>query len=77
MVIACIDAEMISIYDIIITENAMKSITIRGIEAPVAERLKSEANLEGKSVNQLPLKEIRRLLRFSRYLKDTRYCGFR
>ena len=35
----------------------MKSITIRGIESPVAERLKNEANLEGKSVNQF-IKDI-------------------
>ena len=30
----------------------MKSITIRGIEPSVADLLKNEANLEGKSVNQ-------------------------
>ncbi len=35
----------------------MKSITIRGIESPVAERLKNEAHLEGKSVNQF-IKDI-------------------
>ena len=30
----------------------MKSITIRGIELSVADRLKTEAGREGKSVNQ-------------------------
>lgn len=35
----------------------MKSITIRGIETPVAEKLKNEAMLEGKSVNQF-IKDI-------------------
>ncbi len=35
----------------------MKSITIRGIDSSVAERLKNEANLENKSVNQF-IKDI-------------------
>lgn len=35
----------------------MKSITIRGIEPPVADKLKTEAKMEGKSVNQL-IKDI-------------------
>jgi plasmid stability protein len=35
----------------------MKSITIRGIEQPVADMLKNEANLEGKSVNRF-IKDI-------------------
>jgi len=30
----------------------MKAITIRGIEPSVADKLKSEAKIEGKSVNQ-------------------------
>ncbi len=35
----------------------MKSITIRGIETSVADRLKKKAKIEGKSVNQF-IKDI-------------------
>ena len=49
----------------------MKSITIRGIEPPVAERLKNEATLEGKSVNQFIKDIINARLGFGNEKKHT------
>jgi ribosomal protein S24E len=37
----------------------MKTITVRGIDAPLAEKLKRTAKDEGKSVNQLVLDSIK------------------
>ena len=37
----------------------MKTVTIRGIEAPLAEKLKKTAKNEGKSVNQLVIDSIK------------------
>ena len=37
----------------------MKAITIRGIEPEVADKLKSKATREGKSVNQLTIEIIK------------------
>lgn len=55
--IAYNDFKMMSVNDTTTKENDMKSITIRGIEPPVADMLKNKANLEGKSVNQF-IKDI-------------------
>lgn len=40
----------------------MKTITVRGIDATLAEELKKTAKKEGKSVNQLVLDSIKRRL---------------
>ena len=37
----------------------MKAVTIRGVEPEVAEKLKSKATQEGKSINQLILEIIK------------------
>ena len=37
----------------------MKTITVRGIDAPLAEKLKKTAKNEGKSVNQLVIDSIK------------------
>ena len=37
----------------------MKAVTIRGVESEVAEKLRSKATQEGKSVNQLILEIIK------------------
>ena len=49
----------------------MKSITIRGIEPPVADMLKNEAKLEGKSVNQFIKDIIKARLGFENKKKHT------
>jgi hypothetical protein len=50
----------------------MKTITVRGIDASLAEKLKQTAKKEGKSVNQLVLDSIRDHLEENERKKFTR-----
>lgn len=50
----------------------MKSITIRGIEPEIAEKLKKTAEQEGKSVNQYMLDSLKQLLGFTKSKQYTR-----
>lgn len=50
----------------------MKAITIRGIKPEVAEKLKSTAAKQGKSINQLTLEIIREGLGISKENKRLR-----
>jgi plasmid stability protein len=50
----------------------MKSVTIRGVELEVAEKLKTTAAREGKSVNQLVLEFIKKNLGLEKEKKYTR-----
>ncbi len=50
----------------------MKAVTIRGVDAEVAEKLKSTAAKQGKSVNQLILDIIKEGLGLKKEKKHTR-----
>ena len=50
----------------------MKAVTIRGVEPEVAEKLKSIAAAQGKSVNQLTLEIIRESLGLKKEKKYSR-----
>ena len=50
----------------------MKTITIRGIEPEVAEKLKQTANMQGKSTNRLVLDILRKELGFEKEKKFSR-----
>jgi len=43
-------------------KKIMKSITVRGLEPSLAEKLKEKANKENKSVNQLVIETIKQYL---------------
>ena len=50
----------------------MKAVTIRGVDAEVAEKLKSMATAQGKSINQLTLEIIKEGLGLKKEKKHTR-----
>lgn len=50
----------------------MKAVTIRGVEAEVAEKLKSTAAKQGKSINQLALDILKESLGFKKEKKHSR-----
>ena len=50
----------------------MKTVTIRGLEPEIAEKLKSTAAKEGKSINQLTLDIIKESLGFKKEKKYSR-----
>lgn len=50
----------------------MKAVTIRGVEAEVAEKLKSTAAKQGKSINQLTLDILKESLGLQKEKKYSR-----
>lgn len=50
----------------------MKAVTIRGVEPEVAEKLKSAARKQGKSVNQLTIEIIKERLGLKKEKKYSR-----
>ena len=50
----------------------MKTITVRGIEEDLAEKLKDIAKIEGKSVNQLILETLKKSWGFEKEKKFTK-----
>lgn len=50
----------------------MKAVTIRGVEPELAEKLKSTAAKQGKSINQLALEMLKEALGFKKTRKFSR-----
>ena len=50
----------------------MKAVTIRGVDAEIAEKLKSVATAQGKSVNQLTLEILKEGLGLKKEKRHTR-----
>ena len=66
------DINMHSIFDVNRKEGSMKSVTIRGIEPEVSEKLKLTAAEQGKSINQLSIEIIKESLGLKKEKKYSR-----